>query len=392
MRKRFVCNVALFATTLPMMLSSCASIVSGGSPKIFIDGDIKEPVTIITEKQMYTNVDLPYRVKVNRHHIDGQHIQIKSEKGRYKDIVLEKSTNGWVFGNILVGGLIGWGIDLITNCVSQPQQRHFYIQKSDLRTNDIEISYRPIENKPIEGSFTIKPVEQNVVWGAAPITVGNVTFYMVPVNGGTFKMGGTEEQGQDINADEKPVHSVTLESFYIGETEVTQALWVAVMGNNPSHFKGINLPVENVSWNDCLQFINKLNNITGKTFRLPSEAEWEFAARGGNKSEKHKYSGSDYIHEVAWTSSISGSQTHAVKTKAPNEIGIYDMSGNVWEWCYDAYDYYDANNTKETSSSYRICRGGSWNTGEVNCRVSKRYGNKSNSKDNATGFRLVLIP
>ena len=163
--------------------------------------------------------------------------------------------------------------------------------------------------------------------------VNGVSFEMVRVEGGTFHMGATSEQKDEAWDREKPVHSVTLSSYYIGKTEVTQALWQAVMGSNPSNFKGSNLPVECVCWNDCQEFIQKLNSLTGRNFRLPTEAEWEFACRGGNNSRGYKYSGSNNLGSVAWYDDNSGGQTHPVATKAPNELGIYDMSGNVWEWC-----------------------------------------------------------
>ena len=170
--------------------------------------------------------------------------------------------------------------------------------------------------------------------------VEGVSFDMVEVRGGTFRMGATSEQGSDADSDENPVHSVTLSGYYIGKTEVTQALWKAVMGSNPSEFKGDNLPVEYVFWYDCQEFIRKLNALTGQDFRLPTEAEWEFACRGGNNSRGYKYSGSDCIDDVAWYVDNSGSKTHPVATKLPNELGIYDMSGNVDEWCNDWYGYY----------------------------------------------------
>ena len=162
-------------------------------------------------------------------------------------------------------------------------------------------------------------------------TVNGVSFTMKLVEGGTFQMGATSEQGSDAYNSEKPVHSVTLSNYYLGETEVTQALWNAVMGSNPSYFEGDALPVEQVAWNDCQEFIRKLNQKTGKNFRLPTEAEWEYAARGGKKSNGYKYAGSNDIGSVAWYTNNSDSKTHPVKGKSPNELGLYDMSGNVWE-------------------------------------------------------------
>ena len=160
-------------------------------------------------------------------------------------------------------------------------------------------------------------------------------------------MGATSEQGEDADSDEKPAHQVTLSDYYIGETEVTQALWKAVMGTNPSNFKGDSNPVEKVSWNDCQEFIRKLNSLTGRTFRLPTEAEWECAARGGNQSKGYKYSGSNKIKDVAWYDGNSKDKTHAVKTKPSNELGLYDMSGNVNEWCWDLYGAYDGSVRRE---------------------------------------------
>ena len=191
-----------------------------------------------------------------------------------------------------------------------------------------------------------------------------ISIDMVRVEAGTFTMGATPEM-KDPYEDEKPTHRVTLTNdYYMGKYEVTQALWQTVMGNNPSNFKGDNLPVEKVSWDDCQEFISKLNRITGKTFRLPTEAEWEYAARGGNKSRGYQYSGSNNLLDVAWFRDNSGSKTHAVGTKQPNELGIYDMSGNVCEWCHDWYGAYSSssqvNPTGANSGSYRVIRGGSW--------------------------------
>ena len=224
--------------------------------------------------------------------------------------------------------------------------------------------------------------------------VGNVEFTMVRVEGGTFTMGATSEMSEPYD-DEKPTHQVTLSSYSIGETEVPQALWQAVMGNNPSYFKGGNLPVENVSWDDCQTFINKLNNLTGQRFRLPTEAEWEYAARGGNRSNHTQYSGSSSLDEVAWYRSNSGSKTHPVKTKKANELGLYDMSGNVWEWCQDWDGKYSKgaqnNPTGPGSGLFRVFRGGSWHDATRECRSSFRGSFAPGGRGNYNlGLRLAL--
>ena len=203
-------------------------------------------------------------------------------------------------------------------------------------------------------------------------TVNGVSFTMIAVKGGTFQLGS-----DDWFDNEKPVHQVTLSDYYIGETEVTQELWNAVMGSKPSNYTGnMQRPVEMVSWNDCQTFISRLNELTGEAFRLPTEAQWEYAARGGNKSKGYTYSGSNTIDDVAWYTSNSSSTTHPVKTKAPNELGIYDMSGNVWEWCSDWYGSYSSaaqtDPTGPSTGSGRVRRGGSWGSSAAHCRVAYR--------------------
>ena len=232
--------------------------------------------------------------------------------------------------------------------------------------------------------------------GSNTITIpvkDGISIDMVRVEAGTFTMGATAEMKIPWD-DEKPTHRVTLTNdYYIGKYEVTQALWKAVMGNNPSSFKGDNLPVEEVSWDDCQDFISKLNRITGKTFRLPTEAEWEYAARGGNKSRGYQYSGSSNLSDVAWYKDNSGSKTHAVGTKQPNELGIYDMCGNVWEWCQDWYGKYSSssqvNPTGATSGSSRVNRGGCLINDARDCRSSCR-GNNTPGGRGYLGLRLVL--
>ena len=226
------------------------------------------------------------------------------------------------------------------------------------------------------------------------ITVNGVSFKMIAVKGGTFTMGATSEQGSDAYYDETQTHRVKLSDYYIGETEVTQALWEAVMGSNPSEWKGSNLPVENVSWEDCQEFISRLNSLTGKNFSLPTEAEWEYAARGGNKSQGYKYSGSNVIDRVAWYEDNSGGRIHPVKEKQANELGIYDMSGNVREWCSDWYDYYSSssqtNPSGPSTGTDRVMRGGSWTDRARFCRVSNRSYNSPSRRSRRSGLRLAM--
>lgn len=218
---------------------------------------------------------------------------------------------------------------------------------------------------------------------------------MVYVDGGTFMMGATSEQGNEAESDETPTHRVTVSGFYIGKYEVTQSEWEAVTGRKPSHFKGPNRPVEQVSWDDCQDFIAKLNRITGKHFRLPTEAEWEYAARGGNRSNSTKYSGEYYLDEVAWYDGNSGNHSHDVGTKRPNELGLYDMSGNVWEWCSDWYDSYSSdsqnNPTGSSSGTYRVLRGGCWDDYAIYCRISVRGYDAPGTSNDGRGLRLVLL-
>ena len=217
---------------------------------------------------------------------------------------------------------------------------------------------------------------------------------MVFVKGGTFQMGsnGGEE-------DEKPVHSVTLSGYYIGKYEVTQKQWRDVMGNDPANlaFPGCDdCPVERVNWEDVQIFLQNLNSKTGKNYRLPTEAEWEFAALGGNSSKNYTYSGSNNLNDVAWNKENSDSKTHPVGGKQVNELNIYDMTGNVWEWCSDWYDekYYESSpsqNPKGASSgSLRVNRGGSWRLTTVYCRLTNRNGNGPSFREQFLGFRVAL--
>lgn len=215
---------------------------------------------------------------------------------------------------------------------------------------------------------------------------------MVYVQGGTFMMGANTDDMDALDW-EKPRHQVSLNSFYISKYEVTQALWTAVMGNNPSRFKGGNLPVDRVSWDDCQMFIRKLNSITGYAYRLPTEAEWEFAARGGNISRGYKYCGSNSLDDVAWFYSNSNNQTHPVGTRSPNELGIYDMLGNVGEWCSNLYETYSSTpqsnplGPSEVSYPMYVYRGANWHLDD--CRISGRGSAVPDTKSDQIGFRLA---
>ena len=279
------------------------------------------------------------------------------------------------------------------------------IRKSGYATSRQTVTISEGQTASISGSLTsstssssantLSSSGSSLSGNALTIPVKNgISIEMVKVEAGSFNMGATPEM-INPDTDEKPVHRVTLTNdYYIGKYEVTQALWQAVMGSNPSHFKGDDLPVEQVSWNDCQDFISKLNAMTGKRFRLPSEAEWEYAARGGKKSRGYQYSGSNTLGDVAWYEGNSGSKTHAVGTKQPNELGIYDMTGNVWEWCQDWYGSYSSspqtNPTGAVRGSFRVGRGGSWYHSARNCRSSYHDFDTPVSRGNYLGLRLIL--
>lgn len=239
------------------------------------------------------------------------------------------------------------------------------------------------------------------------IDVMGYSFKMIRVDGGEFLMGHTDEQSIGLSptqlaeaANEYPVHSVKLNTFYIAETEVTQELWYYVTGTKPSSHQQLNHPVESVSWDDCIFFINKLNSLTGMTFRLPTEAEWEYAARGGKKSDHYQYSGSSNVDDVAWCSSNTSS-TKEVAALGHNELGLFDMSGNVYEWCSDIYmkNYYAVSpydNPKGPTESQvadknrRVVRGGSYFGTSDRSRVAFRWNYDKSGIYPNTGLRLAM--
>jgi len=224
-------------------------------------------------------------------------------------------------------------------------------------------------------------------------SLSNLTLELVYVEGGTFQMGGTKHDN------EQPVHAVTVPEFRMGKYPITQAQYEAVMGTNPSYFKGKNRPVEQVSWHNAREFCQKLSELINQPVRLPSEAEWEYAARGGNRSKGYEYAGSNDLGEVAWYSSNSGSETHDVGDKKANELGICDMSGNVWEWCADEWhgNYTNApndgsiwsNSDERNSEKKRLLRGGCWDHNSDYCRSQNRNRHAADNRSNYFGFRVV---
>ena len=267
--------------------------------------------------------------------------------------------------------------------------------------NQMGMSSNPADVSTTASTVSVSPVQVPAVPSntisddviTIPVKDG-ISIDMVKVEAGTFMMGAISEMKNPYD-NEKPLHQVTLTNdYYMGKYEVTQALWQAVMGKNPSYFKGDNLPVNYVRWKDCQRFISKLNSRTGRKFRLPTEAEWEYAARGGKKSRGYQYSGSSNISDVAWYDGNSGDKTHPVGTKQANELGIYDMTGNVLEWCQDWYgSYYSSsqtNPTGATSGSRHVNRGGCWAKNVRRSSPSCRYGAIYVDRDLDLGFRLAL--
>ena len=283
-----------------------------------------------------------------------------------------------------------------------------------------------MENKLKSGSCEAMENEEIAVDlnedGSLVFNVKGVEFKMIRVEGGEFMMGATAEQGDDAYDNEQRAHKVSRDRYYIGETQVTQALWEAVMGNNPSRYRGHDKPVDSVSWTNCQDFLILLKYLTGKEFRLPTEAEWEYAARGGNCSRGYKYAGSNNLSDVAWYFGNSEWQTysgHPVAQKKPNELGIYDMSGSILEWCNDWFgDYSNFPRRKKLSLKHlkrwcndwfrdysnlpqynpqgarfgysRVLRGGHWNFMDRYCRVSTREALHPHNRNDLSGMRLAL--
>ncbi len=316
----------------------------------------------------------------------GQQVEITYTLDRQADILIYLSTDGGsTYGNALkaVEGDVG-------REVSAGNKRAVW---SPLQEGDGIVSDNVVFKIVADGG------------GIQVFEVSGITFKMIRIDGGTFTMGCVLEQDSDCVNKELPPHEVTLDTYYIGQTEVTQALWRAVMNTeitdqrdkaNPSwqlYGQGDNFPMYYVSWQDCQEFISRLNEKTGKRFVLPTEAQWEYAARGGKKAKGYKYAGSRIVDNVAW---YEGNRVHSVASKFPNELGLYDMSGNVWEWCADWYGPYKEEAQTEpygpVSGAMRVYRGGSsWSSAD-NCRVSFRGSYAPQNSYHTIGFRLVMLP
>jgi formylglycine-generating enzyme required for sulfatase activity len=268
----------------------------------------------------------------------------------------------------------------------------YYTDAADELSSEIMSIYVNIEEAVVKQAEEQKALEKALVNVLADLQHSSKLFEWV--SPGSFQMGSTSGY-----VDERPVHRVEItQGFYIGKYEVTQAQWQAVMGSNPSKFKGNNRPVENVSWEDAQAFISKLNQLDREyTYRLPTEAEWEYAARGGQQSRGYKYAGSNNLGSVAWYDDNSGNQTHEVGSKAPNELGLYDMCGNVWEWCADWYDedYYRSSPRQDprgpSRGSLKVVRGGSWGSTSLHSRIALRIRGTPTYKTDGHGFRLLRI-
>ncbi len=310
----------------------------------------------------------------------------------------------------------------------QALQKAHALKLPDPELDELQTAWQKLEDKRLEQERLEQEQQKQAHIANLPQPINQLINDLVAVEGGTFMMGGNEY------SNEKPIHEVTLSSFYIGKYQVTLAQFKAFIedsryktdaekktdgygsyvyeGNSWKKKDGIDWrhnvegklqtndqhPVIHVSWNDATEYCKWLSRKTGKNYTLPTEAEWEYAARGGNKSKGFTYAGSNNIDEVAWYDKNSGNKTQPVGQKLPNELGIYDMSGNVWEWCQDWYDenYYKnspANNpTGPSTSSYRVLRGGSWSSDAVYCRVANRFNRTPATRDFIVGFRVVFVP
>ena len=365
----------------PQSIEEFLKLLDGGGDEIVADSDV-------------TMIELPKDDKI----LKGKDESASLDRSVASSVASEKDSKGggskkWLFG------ILGAVMAVILAVVFWPDGDN---SGGNGRHETVNVNTEMYVDPTLNSNSSSESINGlSVRWGSGVTSsqkevLRGLMRNMVSVSGGTFMMGANPGDS-DAGSHEKPSHSVTLSGYRICKYEVTQREWLAVMGSNPSRFKGDNLPVERVSWNDCQAFIQKLNSLTGLSFRLPTEAEWEFAARGGNRSIGYKYSGGDNIGSVAWYDGNSGSTTHPIGQKQGNELGLYDMSGNVYEWCSDWYDnsYYasspSTNPKGPSSGSYRVYRGGGWDDNARHCRVSGRNDYYYPSLTiNDLGLRLAL--
>lgn len=380
----------------PKLVSDFAEVtlVTGNDADIYINGERKGKHTwtgrlasgsyLLESRQAgHVSFQMPYDLSRKDH---GQTIRIQDPTPVYGSLVISSTP---AKARILIDGkYVGDTPKFISNQIVGEHVVTAEKEGYEKQSRKVTVN----EGAELDLSFSLKKNEYLVSASFSDnsvLKVKGIEYPMVFVEGGSFMMGSDERYADD---NEKPAHEVTLSSYWIGKYEVTQELWQAVMGTNPSEFKGPRRPVEIVSWNDCQVFIRKLNNLTGKNFKLPTEAQWEFAARGGNKSKGYKYSGSNTIESVGWCQNNSMYETHDVGTKVPNELGIYDMTGNVWEWCSDWEGPYNvvvpADPSGPSTGTHRIQRGGCWSNNDGT--VINRFSNYPDHRHISLGLRLCL--
>lgn len=375
----------------------------------FVNGEAAIEINSLVKISIMTHPELPCRIEshraeagyysttiiVNMTKYETISNEIKRQQLAYEDMngsLLERAENGENVGDNEWNAL-----ETMERQLEQAYSRFSgisTIKVTSYESNEIVINIEDLKAKQ-KRVYSVETTNKDQNDGVLSFTVNDVKFKMIAVEGGTFSMGATKEQKPWALWDEEPVRTVTLDDYYIGETEVSQTLWTAVMGTNPSKHQGDNLPVENVTFEQALEFVSMLSQKTGEEFRLPTEAEWEYAARGGKDSKGYVYSGSNASDEVA---SFGYGKNHEEKTfpimsKKPNELRIYDMSGNVWEWCSDWYAQYEGKTCKSPmgpkEGTFRVSRGGCSSSSKQSGRVSARHYNHSSDKS-MIGVRLVL--
>ena len=375
----------------------------------FVNGEASVEINSLIKVSVTTHPDLPCRIEIHRAEAGYYSTAIIVNMTKYESISNEiqrqqlvyEDMNGTLLERAENGESVGdneWNTLETMERQLEQAYSHFSeistIKVTSYESNELVINIEDLKAKQ-KKVYSIESANKDQEEDGLSFTVNDVKFKMIFVEGGSFFMGATKEQSSWAMWDETPVRTVTLDDYYIGETEVSQTLWTAVMGANPSKHQGANLPVENVTFDQALEFVSLLSQKTGRDFRLPTEAEWEYAARGGKESKCYVYSGSNASDEVA---SFGYGENHEEKTfpimsKKSNELRIYDMSGNVWEWCSDWYAQYESNSCKSPmgpkEGSFRVCRGGCSSSSKQSGRVSARHYNHPSDKS-MLGIRLVL--